>query len=79
MTARAVLDRRAAYMREWRWRNDPRPEPVLVPCGTRSAYRRHRRRSEPPCEACRAANAEYTRAYRASKPVNPVSAPDSAR
>ena len=29
-----------------------------VPCGTRSAYKRHRRNNEIPCDACKAAHAE---------------------
>ncbi|QVQ51324.1 hypothetical protein J4H86_21280 [Spiractinospora alimapuensis] len=46
----------------------PRPEPRtrarsgLVPCGTTSAYRRHRRRGEKPCADCRAAEAAAARA-----------------
>ena len=31
------------------------------PCGTLAAYRRHERAQEAPCEACKAAHAEYQR------------------
>jgi hypothetical protein len=38
------------------WREARRlPEDKLVPCGTPSAYHRHRRRGEPTCEPCRRA------------------------
>jgi hypothetical protein len=40
----------------------PGPAPTQ-PCGTHAAYRRHQRRKEPPCEACRAAEREYRRRY----------------
>lgn len=36
----------------------PDREPGLAPCGTRTAYNRHRRRGEPVDEACRLANNE---------------------
>jgi hypothetical protein len=36
----------------------------LKPCGTRAAYRRHRRHGETPCQPCRAAAAAYKRQYR---------------
>ena len=36
----------------------PNREPGLAPCGTRTAYNRHRRRGEPVDEACRPANNE---------------------
>ena len=32
------------------------PEDRLQPCGTLAAYKRHQRRGEPACEACRLAN-----------------------
>ena len=32
-----------------------RPRGDLEPCGTLAAYRRHSRRGEKPCEACRIA------------------------
>ena len=32
----------------------------LQPCGTRAAYRRHRKNNEMPCEVCIKANAEYS-------------------
>ncbi|MCP2339213.1 hypothetical protein [Actinomadura rupiterrae] len=34
---------------------------TLQPCGTRAAYKRHKRRGEQPCEPCRQANAAYIR------------------
>lgn len=46
----------------------PAPEPVverrnLQPCGTRAAYRRHRRRGETACQPCRDAAAAFKRKY----------------
>jgi hypothetical protein len=38
--------------------------PRLQPCGTRAAYRRHRRRGETPCQPCRDAAALYKRTAR---------------
>lgn len=35
----------------------------LKPCGTRAAYCRHISRREEPCDPCKAAHAEYRRAY----------------
>lgn len=32
---------------------------ALKPCGTDAAYRRHRRKGEDPCDACRAAHAKH--------------------
>ncbi len=40
----------------------PGPLPS-APCGTVSAYKRHQRRSEAPCQACRAAWAAWQRDY----------------
>ena len=37
-----------------------------APCGTQSAYRRHLRNDEPPCDACRVAHREGRRAERGS-------------
>lgn len=37
-------------------------------CGTPSGYSRHLKQGEPRCDACKAAWAEYQRAYRASDP-----------
>lgn len=34
----------------------------IAPCGTRSAYSRHLRRGETPCQPCRDANADFSRA-----------------
>lgn len=51
--------------RQKRYRNRLRGGPARVPkpCGTVAAYRRHQRNGEPPCDACRKANADYQRAY----------------
>ncbi|GAA4226144.1 hypothetical protein GCM10022254_10200 [Actinomadura meridiana] len=38
--------------------------PLSQPCGTRSAYERHRRNRESACDACRAANLAHTQAWR---------------
>ena len=35
--------------------------PVTAPCGTASAYARHKRRGEEPCDPCRDARREYQR------------------
>ncbi|MBL1108024.1 WhiB family transcriptional regulator [Streptomyces sp. 5-8] len=44
----------------------PGPGRAPAPCGTKSAYNRHRRRGETPCQACNDANnAAYAR-YRAT-------------
>jgi hypothetical protein len=48
----------------------PAPKAVRVSLaahGTMSAYRTHYRRGEPPCDECREANRQHTRAYRARK------------
>jgi hypothetical protein len=37
-------------------------------CGTISGYSGHRKRSEQPCDPCKAAWADYQKAYRASDP-----------
>ena len=37
----------------------------MINHGTRGGYYAHRRTSEPPCDACRAAINEYVREYRA--------------
>jgi hypothetical protein len=53
-----------------RHRHRPRhryDETGLAPCGTHAAYRRHRKRREPIDQACRAANSDRTRAYRAQR------------
>ena len=39
----------------------------LRPCGTHAAARRHRRRGEPLCQACREAVDDYTRARREAR------------
>lgn len=40
---------------------------LLKPCGTVSAYQRHLRRKEPPCNACRSAWATQASEYRAQR------------
>lgn len=45
--------------RKWRRNGSRRPDERLVPCGTDSAYFRHRRRGEPIDEACAGARATY--------------------
>jgi hypothetical protein len=55
---------------------DPKPRPVkrephkprtprkdAAPCGTTSAYKRHQRRGEDPCEPCKAAKREYDKQW----------------
>lgn len=39
----------------------------LQPCGTRAAYRRHRRHGETPCQPCRDAAAAYKRNFSARR------------
>jgi hypothetical protein len=39
----------------------------IQPCGTRAGWYTHRRRGEPACVDCLAANAEYMRAYKAGR------------
>lgn len=56
----------ADRQRRYRQRNGARvgdhPGPLpSAPCGTVSAYKRHLRRREPPCVACKAAWAAYHR------------------
>lgn len=48
---------------------EPRPvgRPVTRECGTVPAYKRHLRHGETPCSACKAAWAEWQRAYYARK------------
>jgi hypothetical protein len=62
-------DRQRAYRQRNGARVGQSPGPApSAPCGGVSAYKGHLRRSEPPCEACRAAWAEYQRhRYRARK------------
>ncbi|MFE9906455.1 WhiB family transcriptional regulator [Streptomyces achromogenes] len=45
----------------------PAPRRPLAPCGTRSAYQRHLRKKEPPCEACKAANTRDAVEYRRNR------------
>jgi hypothetical protein len=39
--------------------------PATSPCGTRAAYRRHRRHGEEACKACRRAESDYAAARKA--------------
>jgi hypothetical protein len=60
--------KKAEYQREWRARQGARtgkhgPAPS-APCGTRSAYNRHLRSGESPCELCREANGLYQKSRR---------------
>jgi len=48
------------------------------PCGTRAAYRRHLRRYEQPCPACREAAAEYVRQQRAARAAQNQAPPGAA-
>lgn len=41
--------------------------PPTTPCGTTSAYRRHLRHKETPCDACKAANARAQADYQARR------------
>ena len=48
--------------------------PVSAPCGTQAAYKRHKRRGETACDACRTAYLEYQRElYRARHARKPGS------
>jgi len=56
----------ADQQRRWRAQHGARvgqgPGPApSAPCGTVSAYKRHKRHDEDPCGPCRAAWAEYQR------------------
>lgn len=50
----------AEEQRIWRARQGARPgtvgRPVVAPCGTLAAHKRHVRHSEPPCDLCRLAS-----------------------
>ncbi len=51
--------------RQYRDRLRGRPPRELARCGTLAAFRRHQRRGEPICEACRQAyNAAHREMYR---------------
>ncbi|GIE46187.1 hypothetical protein [Actinoplanes lobatus] len=67
----------AADLTEW---TGPRPEPpdespALQPCGTRAAYRRHRRRGEDTCQPCRDAAARYKRGERCTNTMQDARRP----
>lgn len=53
----------ADYQREWRAKQGARTgqpgRPATAPCGTVAAYKRHQRRQETPCDACKAAYSEH--------------------
>lgn len=54
----------AEYQRAWRKRHGQGGapgRPVTAECGTVSAYKRHQRRGEPVCDACRLAWSAYQR------------------
>lgn len=56
-----------AACRRWSLRSNwsaRRPDRQVEPCGTPAARRRHQRRGEPVCEACREANRRATAQYR---------------
>lgn len=60
----------AAYQREWRQKHStgrPSGRPVVAVCGTTSAYKRHLRKGEPPCAACREAWNQWQRDYYAAR------------
>lgn len=38
--------------------------PGVLACGSYSGYQQHCKRGEQPCDACKAANRDYHRAYR---------------
>lgn len=44
----------------------PRRARTPITCGTRAGYHRHRKQGEDACEPCRTANAEYSRAWKAT-------------
>ena len=64
----AVSEARRKYQRDWdernRRANGAKPFKPAE-CGTRSGYNAHLSNETPPCEGCRAANAEYQRERRA--------------
>ena len=58
----------AERSRAYRDRKRGTPPRTPAPCGTMAAYRRHERAHEQPCQACKAAHAEYQRTlYRRRK------------
>lgn len=65
--AAAARDRRAglpAGPGRGGWERD---EADLAPCGTAAAAKRHQRRGEPPCHACKLAASYYYAVHRARK------------
>jgi hypothetical protein len=74
MTTEGERAKKAEYQRRWRASKGARTgqpgRPVEVPCGTPGSitpYKRHRRRGEEPCPACRAEWNRWQREYHASK------------
>jgi len=58
-------DRQRAYRARRGARTGERGRPVVAPCGTPAAYKRHKRKGEPIDEACRLAyNADQREFYR---------------
>ncbi len=57
----------ADRQRQYRDRLRGGPPRVPAPCGTVAAYKRHQRHGEPACAPCRAAWAEWQRAYQARR------------
>jgi hypothetical protein len=51
----------AADSRRYRDRKRGKPPRTPLPCGTRAAATRHRRKGEPLCDACREAERAYQR------------------
>ena len=61
----------AEYQRQWRARNGANTgqpgRPQTAVCGSLSAYTRHRRHGETPCDPCREAWNRYIRDRRQAK------------
>lgn len=53
----------AEYQRRWRAKHGAKTgqpgRPITQPCGTVAAYKRHQRKNETPCAACRQAYSAY--------------------
>lgn len=71
----------AEYQRQWRARHGATPRrgrPVVEPCGTLAAYRRHLANGEDTCAACRRANADAADILRFAK-VHRLTTDEAAR